>query len=203
MIKVAFFLLITLIGLSSCSQKPQYVFMPSYNVKVDKHTAYYQDENIKLTVNGKKWSYSPSDLEYYYTPIHLEVENLSDNTLIIDKDSVNLISPKGFLLKPIAPSEVVSSFSWSYPRFRFSISFGYFTDPFWFGSRWYPYEPYYERVYSDVVNYAFPFGRVDPKTKVKGFVYFPELKEKGLYEIVLRYQISNNQKEIRISFQLK
>ena len=129
---------------------------------------------VRISVKTGEWKYSPSNLGYYVFPVYVELENLSDSAINIGREEVYIIDERGNQYNPISPSDVHSMLQRKY-GLSFGFGLGYYSYPWhvW----WHPYYafPPSREVYPDVLNYAFNFGTVQPRARLRGFVYFPLL----------------------------
>lgn len=185
--------------LSACAPVPKLVPRESQVVKKEDNTLLYEEDNVKVLVRSNAWKYSPSDLTSYITPIYVEVKNLSDKGLIINRQDVYLMDERGNQYNALSPSDVVSAVA-AWPDVSFSIGMAYYSSPFWFG--WYPYYPYpTARSYPDIANYAFIYGSIEPGAVLKGFVYFQKVpKDVKSLSLKIVYHMAGERKAVSFPF---
>ncbi|MCS6957856.1 MAG: hypothetical protein RMK75_05295 [Aquificaceae bacterium] len=116
----------------------------------------YLDERIKVSVKTDEWKYEPRILPKHVIPVYIQVENNTDATLKIRPEDVYITDAKGNRYKPLDAMQVNESMrqelAWWYPHFWFVLG-----------------------DFPDIINRAFRWGDIPPKTQRLGFVYFPAL----------------------------
>ncbi|MFN3976029.1 MAG: hypothetical protein ACK4LT_03090 [Aquificaceae bacterium] len=151
---------------------------------------------LKVSIKTNAWSYSPSDLSRYVIPIYLEVVNTTDEAIELKREDVFLLDEGGNQFNSLEPRDVMALLRGDYGM-GFSFGIGYWSSPF--GIWWYPYYtlPPREYVYPDIVNKAFTFGKLQPKARLSGFVYFPmpgeDTKRLTLYIKGYRFSLEASQ----------
>lgn len=179
-----FVLVLFLIFVSSCAVKVWNVEGPTELTN-----------GIRVSVKTSAWNYSPSYLDSYVLPIYIEVENLTNEAFELKREDVFLVDEKNNQFNALEPRDVMALLRRDYGM-GFSFSIGYWSSPF--GVWWWPYYtlPPREYAYPDIVNKAFTFGRLQPKTRLAGFVYFPKpaegTKRLTLYVKGYRFNLKEN-----------
>ncbi|MEZ0361394.1 MAG: hypothetical protein ABWK04_05810 [Hydrogenobacter sp.] len=193
--KILVFVAFLFIG---CAPAPKLIPLEDgLTVNKERSTSLYRNTDVQILVRSQAWNFSPSDLPYYVTPIYLEVKNLSQKSISIERRDVYLLDDKGNQYNALTPGDVSSMLSYSA---GFSFGVAYYSYPYWLG--WYPYYPYYPPTYPDILNYSFVYGTVQPGSVLKGFVYFQKLpKELKKVTLKVNYHIDGQTKSISFPFE--
>lgn len=193
--KILVFVAFLFIG---CAPTPKLIpIEDGLTVNKERSTSLYRNTDVQILVKSQAWNFSPSDLPYYVTPIYLEVKNLSQKSISIERRDVYLLDDKGNQYNALMPGDVSSMLSYS---MGFSFGVAYYSYPYWLG--WYPYYPYYPPTYPDILNYSFVYGTVQPGSVLKGFVYFQKLpKELKKVTLKVNYRIDGQTKSISFPFE--
>jgi len=187
-------------------------------------------DGVAVVVNSTPWYGPPDSLERYITPIHVEIQNNSPNSLNIRYDDFVLIDQNRTQYNPLTPQIVADMLKtasesryWygpSYPSVSIGLGFGYFSGgPFYGGGPlyWPYYSPFYmyggfplgyyaPGYYSppsaeNVYTKALNPGQLNPNARLLGFVYFPKLpKEVKLVTLDVGYQIHGKPESYKFSF---
>lgn len=166
-------LLIVPLFLLSCAQR---VLVPVGNgIKADPktYTALYEDGNVEVVVKANAWKGYPSDLSSYVVPLYVEVVNKSDREVWIDFKDMLLTDEGGNQYNALSPKDAAEI---AKRGGRVGVSFGLSYGTPWWGLGWWA-PAYTGDEGSDVVKYALIPGRIEPGSRLRGFVYFQPLPD--------------------------
>jgi hypothetical protein len=172
MVRLFPFLLLLFLILS-CAKK---VLIPVGNgveVDPDKGVAIYRDEWVRIKVKANAWDGYPSSLPDRLLPLYMEIENLSDEKVVIRREEILLIDDRGNQYNALDPKEAAEVVRGSS---RIGVSFGFAVGTPSYGLGWLAGAPYTTDV-EDVINKAFIPGTLLPGAKLKGFLYFQRLPD--------------------------
>ena len=192
-------------------------------------TARKTKDGITVEVNSSPWTGSPSNLNRYITPFYMEIENNTDKALSLSYDDIVLVDANRTQFNPLKPDLVADiitttsqgsyAYGPGYPRVSIGLGFGYFGGrsyyrrpfygpfyaPFYayaaYPLGYYPPYYYYPPQVGDVYTKALIPGKLNPKSKLRGYVYFQKLpKEVKQVSLDLRYKLAGEQEPQQLSF---
>jgi hypothetical protein len=157
-----------------------------------------EEHGIEVIVDPNEWTAFPRELNREMTPVRATIVNKSDQPLEIKYEHFALSGVEGVTYHPLPPIDIqgtvtrIGRYPVVAPRFAFSgFYLAPYYDPYFVGMNpWvydWPYDPiYYRRYYPrwdidlpthEMIELAIPEGVIEPKGRVSGFLYFPELEQ--------------------------
>ncbi len=187
--------------LLSCVQKKIVPLKDGLEIDKEKYTSAYTDKNVRIVVRANAWNGYPSDLPSYVMSLYLEVENKSSYIVEIELKDILLIDDKGNQYNVLEPKEV-AEIAKSGSSVGVSIGFSYGT-PYW-GFSWLAGGPFIDKDIEDIINMAFIPGKVEPKARLKGFIYFQKLPDEvNRITLKLSYKIKERKITVRFPFKVE
>ncbi|MBN1880861.1 MAG: hypothetical protein JW885_01695 [Deltaproteobacteria bacterium] len=171
---------VLLLTLTACAPSMIPASTPGAVLNVDDKTASITQDGITITVVSDAWRYEPADVKYLFTPLYVQVQNNTDEEILISRATTLLFDEYNTQYGALTPEEVDRAVTplYEYPPVVFWGGAGYYwgwDDWAWGLSSGYPYYIYPHDYYtSRVIPKSFRYGLVAPGARVMGFVYFQE-----------------------------
>lgn len=186
-------------------------------------------DGVTVEVNSSPWRGSPNNLNRYITPFYMEIENNTERALNLSYDDIVLVDANRTQfnsLKPELVADIITTTSQGsyaygpgYPRVSIGLGFGYYSGwsyyrrpfygPFYtpffiYGNYpvgYYPPSYYSPPQVGDVFTKALIPGKLNPKSKLKGYVYFQKLpKEVKQVSLDVSYKFEGEQERQVLRF---
>ena len=169
-----------LLALTACAPSIIPSATPGAVLDTEARTASIEKDKVTITVVSDAWRYEPADVKYLFTPLFVQVQNNTDEQILISRDTTLLFDEYNTQYGALFPEEVDRAVTplYEYPPVVFWGGAGYYwgwDDWAWGLSSGYPYYIYPHDYYtSQVIPKSFRYGMIAPGAKVMGFVYFQE-----------------------------
>jgi hypothetical protein len=169
-----------LFALTACAPSIIPAPAPGAVLDTDARTASMTQDGITVTVVSDAWRYDPADVKYLFTPLYLQVQNNTDERILVSRGTTLLFDEYNTQYGALRPEEVDRAVTplYEYPPVVFWGGAGTYwgwDDWAWGLSSGYPYYIYPHDYYtSQVIPKSFRYGIIAPGARVVGFVYFQE-----------------------------
>ena len=187
------------IVLSGCAYYGTRVNRSDIKIEPERIATPKLDDNVNFSIAANAWHGEPKYLKSLITPFYIEIQNKTENNIIISENDFVLFDELKNQYNPLTPNRVANILVsanrkryYVYPRFSIGIGTSFHHDRFhYYGYHRYPfYRPYYyfdDYPYYDyrasyyepdlegVYSRALTQGAIRPGATLSGYVYFKKV----------------------------
>ena len=95
-----------LLALTACAPSIIPASTPGAVLDTEARTASIEQDGVTITVVSDSWRYDPADVKYLFTPLFVQVQNNTDEQILISRDTTLLFDEFNTQYGALSPEEV-------------------------------------------------------------------------------------------------